>query len=304
MAKTKPKKLLELNRDNYYSIEADRDYMSCSQYQDFLDCEARAMAKLEGRFIREESEAFLVGNYFHTFFEGPAEHEEWCHDHFDNVFKYTVDKKTGDIIIKGKYAPYVKADEMIQAVMNDELCRAFVEMPGENEKIITGEIFGIPWKARLDKYLPTDRVIIDYKTCKSIYETNYNPFTKQRETFVETYGYMMRAAVYTELEKQLTKQSSDPQFILICVSKESPPDKEPVSLNHRARYDLELQRVKENLARIIQVKNHRVPPKRCGVCEYCRATKKCTSIKPYYQLMPEFREERQPDEESDFYKIP
>lgn len=304
MTETKPKELLKLTRDNYYSIEADRDYMSCSQYQDFLDCEARAMAKLEGRFEREESEAFLVGNYFHTFFEGPDEHEQWCNDHFDNVFKYTIDKKTGEPIIKGKYAPYVKADEMIQTVMNDDLCRAFVEMPGECEKIISGEIFGIPWKARLDKYISEDRVIVDYKTCKSIYETNYNPFTKQRETFVETYGYMMRAAVYSELEKQLTEQTTDPQFILICVSKETPPDKEPVSLNHRARYDLELQRVKENLARIIQVKNHITPPKRCGVCEYCRATKKCSTIKPYYQLMPEFREERQPDEESDFYKIP
>ena len=296
--------LLKLNRDNYYGGQADIDFMSCSQYQDFLDCEARAMAKIEGRFEREPSEAFTVGNYFHTAFEGEAEHEQFCSDNFDKIFKYTIDKKTGDPVIKGKYAPYVKADEMIQTVMNDELCRAFVDMPGENEKIITGTIFGVPWKARLDKYLPDDRVIIDYKTCKSIYETNYNPFTKQRETFIETYGYMMRAAIYSELEKQMTGQTSDPQFILICVSKEGPPDKEIVSLNHRARYDLELEQVKRNLARILQVKNHQTPPKKCGVCEYCRSVKKLSTIKPYYQLMPEYREERQTDDESDFYKVP
>lgn len=294
---------LILTRDNYYGGQADIDYMSCSQYQDFLDCEARAMAKIEGRFVREESEAFLVGNYFHTFFEGESEHKKWCEEHFDDVFKSKLDKKTGELIITGKYAPYTKADELIQTVMNDELCRAFVEMPGENEKIITGEIFGVPWKARLDKYLPDERIIIDYKTCKSIYETNYNPFTKQRETFIETYGYMMRAAIYSELEKQMTGQTTDPQFILICVSKEGPPDKEIVSLNHRERYDVELETVKQNLARIMQVKNHRTPPKKCGVCEYCRSIKKLSTIKPYYQLMPEFREERQPDEESNFYKI-
>ena len=302
------KTLLQLTDSNYYSLEADRQYMSCSLFQDFLDCEARAMAKLEGRFEREESEAFLVGNYFHSFFEGTEAFEKFCTEHFDDIFKYKIDKKTEEPIITGKYAPYIKADKMIETIKNDELCMTFVEMPGENEKIFTGTLFGIPWKAKFDKYVANGRLIIDYKTCKSIYETNYNSYTKQRETFVETYGYLMRAAVYTELEKQnlppdANPDNSDPQFILMCVSKEEPPDKELVSLKHRVRYEQELEFIKERLPRMISLMNHQQAPRKCGVCEYCRSVKKLTDIKPYYKLMPEFREAREDDFESDFYKI-
>ena len=33
---------------NYYSREADMAYMSCSQFQGFAECEAKALAKLQG----------------------------------------------------------------------------------------------------------------------------------------------------------------------------------------------------------------------------------------------------------------
>lgn len=295
--------VITLDPDKYYARESDLAYMSCSQYQDFLDCEARAMAKLEGRFEREESEAFLVGNYFHSYFESPEAHEEFCEKHFDKIFKYTIDKKTGEPIIKGKYAPYEKADKLIKAIESDELCQAFIAMPGENEKVVTGTIFGVPWKARYDKYITDGRIILDYKTCKSIYETSYNPTLKQRETFVETYGYMMRAAVYTELEKQFSGEETDPEFILMCVSKEDPPDKELVSLKHRQRYDYELEQIKEHLPRIMLVKQGIVAPRKCGVCEYCRSVKKLSDIKPYYKLMPEYRGEREEDEQADFFQV-
>lgn len=290
-----------LTRDNYYSREADLAYMSCSQFQDFLDCEARTMAELEGRFDREESEAFLVGNYIHSFFESPEAHEQFCEEHFADVFK-TKEKK-GVLEITGKYAPYAQADVMINAILLDDLCMSFVDMPGENEKIITGTLFGVPWKIRLDKYIPDGRMIIDYKTCKSIYETNWNPYTRQRETFVETYGYMRRAAVYSEIEKQWSGQTTDPPFILICVSKEDPPDKECIGLNHRVRYDMELEFIRERLPHIMAVKNHQIAPTKCGTCAYCRRVKKLTDIKPYYKLMPEYREAREDDTESDFYQV-
>lgn len=117
---------MELTRDNYYSLEADREYMSCSQYQLFEECEAKAMAILEGRWVRKETEAFLVGNFFHTAFESPEAHEQFIIEHEDVIFT------------KGKTpklkAPYEKAEEMISVAMSDPLIRSFVEMPGENEK--------------------------------------------------------------------------------------------------------------------------------------------------------------------------
>ena len=44
------------------------------------------------------------------------------------------------------------------------------------------------------------------------------------------------------------------------------------------------------------IKEGHVKPKRCGYCDYCRATKNLYAIKPYYSLMPDFREEREDDE--------
>lgn len=302
------KTLLQLTESNYYSLEADRQYMSCSLFQDFIECEAAAMAYLEGRWEKESTEALLVGNYFHSYFESPEAHEKFCEEHFDEIFKTKYLKKTDETVVTGKYKAYETADKMIQTILDDELCMTFVEMPGENEKILTGTLFGIPWKAKLDKYVKNGRLIIDYKTCSSVYETKYNPQTNQKETFVEIYGYLMRAAVYTELEKQNippeeNPDNADPPFILMCVSKEEPPDKELVSLKHRARYDQELEFIKERLPRIIMLMNHQQAPRKCGMCAYCRSVKKLTDIKPYYKLMPEFREAREDDFESDFYKI-
>ena len=54
---------LKLTDDNYYSAEANWDYMSASQFKSFRKCEAAAMAELRGEWGRKESSALLVGSY-------------------------------------------------------------------------------------------------------------------------------------------------------------------------------------------------------------------------------------------------
>ena len=290
-----------LTSDNYYSLEADREYMSCSQYQDFLSCEARAMAKIDGRFIPEPSEAFVVGNYFHTAMESPEAHEEFCQMHFGEIFKTKVDKKTGEIIPVGKYAAFEKADQMIDVCYRDPLIKSLIDMQGENEVILTGELFGMPWKIRLDKYIREKRLIIDWKTTANINKTEYNPLTAEREPFVEVFGYMMRAAVYTEIEKQNTNSAADADFVIVAISKEDSPDKAALLLNHRQRYDWELEQIKKHMPYIRAMKNHELAPRRCGVCDYCRSTKVLKKIVPYYTLNPKFKDGK--EEELD-YNVP
>jgi hypothetical protein len=106
---------------------------------------------------------------------------------------------------------------------------------------------------------------------------------------------MMRAAVYSEIEKQYAGSNSDPHFIIVAISKQDYPDKEVLELNHRQRYDYELMQIKDRLPYIVRVKNGSVKPTRCGYCDYCRATKKLFEIKPYYRLMPEFKGAREED---------
>lgn len=290
---------MELTRDNYYTPEADREYMSCSQYQSFCECEAKAMAKLEGRWTDPDKEAFLVGNYFHTFFDGPEAHAQFIREHFDKIFKTKVIKgKKGEpdqTVVTGKYAPYEQADKMIEVAQNDPLIRSLIDLPGENEKIMTGELWGVPWRIRLDKYIPDGRMIIDWKTVANISELKWSEAMHEKVTFIDAYGYMMRAAVYTEIEKQNAHSSEDAPFIIVAISKQDYPDKEALYLNHRQRYDYELEQIRKRLGMIQMIKAGRVKPKRCGCCDYCRATKVLTAIRPYYTLMPDFREEKEDD---------
>ena len=58
-----------LNDGNYYSLAANREYMSVSQYKEFagtygkIGCEFMAMEKLVGRWEDEPSTAMMVGSY-------------------------------------------------------------------------------------------------------------------------------------------------------------------------------------------------------------------------------------------------
>lgn len=285
-----------LTRENYYSPEADMAYMSCSQYQGWLECEAAMVAKLQGRYIPAASEAFLVGNYVHTYLEGEQAHREFIEQHFDDIFKTKIDKKTGETIVTGKYAPYEKADNMLNALYRSPIIKKYIDMPGENEAIMTGEICGMPWRIRLDKYIPDRNTVVDYKTCADLNKVEYNPVTGQKESFIETYGYVMRAAVYSEVYKQYTGKESDPAFLLLCVTKQDIPDIDIFMLNHRERYDFELENMKIHIARIKRIKEGSVKPIRCGKCEYCRSTKVIKRIRPYWELTPGFEGEREEDD--------
>ena len=279
--------IMELTRENYYDREADWAFMSCSQYQGFLECEAKQMAKLQGRYIEEPTEALIVGNYVHSYMESEEAHQEFVDEHFNDIFKTKTNKKTGQVIITGKYAAYVTADAIIDCVNRDTTFTKFRDMPGHVEEIMTGEIFGVPWRIRMDKRIENPRIILDWKTSANIRELKYNPETRERETFIEAYGYMMRAAVYSEIEKQNTGHDTDPIFLIAAITKQDPPDKGMFSLNHRDKYLYELQKIKEHLPRIMRVKEGAELPRRCGHCEYCRKTAGNVKIKPYYVLKPE-----------------
>ena len=279
----------QLTDKNYYSREADIHYMSCSQFQEFEKCEAAEIAKLRGLWEpQQQSDALFQGQYFHSYFEGAEAFERFCQENFYSIYKTKVTKSRGEEVI-GKYAPYEKLDEMIKAVESDPLMSKILLWPGENEKFMIGKVGGIMWRMKMDKYCFSGRKIVDYKTSANLRELFYNPFTKERQTFVEEYGYMMRAAVYGEIERQNRKADTFPTFIILGVSKQTPPDKECFLLNDDARWDLELETLNQKIPHIQRLKNGEENPRRCGECEYCRKTKKLKHFKMYTDLMPQFR---------------
>ena len=293
--------MFNLTAENYYSPEADQEYYSCSQYDDFMSCEAMAKAKLDGLFIPKDNEAFLVGNYFHTKLEGIEPFEQFKQDHIADIhtskkaLKKDLEAGTYDFedadgvgrVITGLKAPYVTAERMFGTIMQDPALKQLYDMAGANEVIMTGKLFGgeYPFKIRLDKYI-TDpiRSIIDWKTARDIYATQWMAEMQSKMSFVWAYGYVRRAGVYLEIEKQFTGEDQPAVFDLAVITKQDPCDKELINMNSQQYLDMALDEMAENMGKIAEVKEGRRKPLRCGKCDYCRATKRITRRKSFIEL--------------------
>lgn len=189
--------LLVLTPENYYSYEANMQYVSVSQYKDFngttgkVGCEACAMAKLRGEIKEPITTPLLVGSYVDAHFEGTlstfaAQHSE--------IYS-TRGKTAGEL-----KSEYKQASAMIDRAEKDPVFMQY--MTGDKQVIMTGEISGVPVKVKIDSF---DGVrITDLKTVKSITETFYAKDLGQRLNFCEWWGYDLQGAVYREIVRQNT----------------------------------------------------------------------------------------------------
>lgn len=234
-----------LTNENYYSPEANQEYMSVSQYKDFQRCEAMALASLRGEWERPMTTALLVGSYIDAWFEGTL--LEFCRSH-PEIFK-----KNGSL-----KADFLQAEEIISFVQKDPMFMRY--MAGKKQIILTSEMFGTKWKIKIDSYHPDK--IVDLKVMRSMERI-------MGKSFVEHWGYDLQMAIYAAVE------GSDIATYLAVVTKQEPPDKDIISIPRWRRVEL-LEEVEKNMPHILAVKSGEVPPVRCGVCEYCRATKMLT----------------------------
>ena len=234
-----------LTNENYYSPEANREYMSVSQYKQFQKCEAAAMAQLKGEWEPPETPALMVGKYIDAWFEGTL--DEFCRQH-PEIFK-----KDGTL-----KADFVQAESIIQFVQKDPTFMRY--MAGKKQIILTSEFFGTKWKIKIDSY-HRDK-IVDLKVMRSMERI-------MGKSFVEHWGYDLQMAVYWKVE------GDDLATYLAVVTKQDPPDKGIISIPKWRRVEL-LDEVERNMPRILAVKSGRTPPQRCGMCEYCRLTNMIT----------------------------
>ena len=122
-----------LTNENYYTPEANQNYFSCSQFEEFCSCEAAALAHVKGQWSPPETEAFFWGKYFHSYFEGPEAFNNFCHEpsNFDKIFKTKTTKARG-FEVTGKYSGALKMDAMIEAAEMDPAIKRIIDMTGEN----------------------------------------------------------------------------------------------------------------------------------------------------------------------------
>ena len=232
-----------LTDDNYYGSEANWRYMSVSQYKQFQKCEAAAMAQLKGEWDQPKTTALLVGSYVDAWFEGTLEEFK---EKNPEIFKRDGSLK----------ADYLMADQIIGRVQKDNLFMEY--MSGKKQEVRTAEMFGCEWKIKIDSLLPDK--IVDLKVMRSMERI-------MGKSFIEHWGYDLQMAVYSAVE------GSDLETYLAVVTKQEPPDIEVIHIPKWRREEL-LEEVSRAMPRILKVKSGEVEPERCGVCPYCRSTKK------------------------------
>lgn len=272
-----------LTAENYYSREANMEYMSVSQFKAFDRCQAAAMAELRGEYAPAASTAMLVGGYVDAWFSGElplfqAQHPE--------IFKR-------DGTLKSEY---IKAQEIISRMESDDLFSLL--MAGKKQVILTGEIAGVPFKGKVDSLLDAEAcqnivklfpetaavlggsplgAIVDQKVMRDL-QPVWSDEDHSKLPFVEAYGYDIQGAVYRELE------GHGLPFVLAVGTKEAVTDLAALTISD-ADLTSALYQVEDRAPYYQEIKRGSRRPSRCEHCDYCKATRQLTGIIDYRDLV-------------------
>lgn len=284
-----------LSEENYFSQEANKEYMSNSQYQGFMTCEAQEMAKLKGEWEQEEIKAFTEGKFLDAW--NNQKLEEFKASNPDLYLKNGIEFK----------AEYRHLNDVIEFISQDELLME--SLSGIKQQIFTAEMFGAKWKIAIDSYFPREGKkegrIVDLKYLKGLYDRfwsiNEDGIAICEKT-LEHRGYLDQVAIYCRIEqlanrpdKVVTKDGKIyPDWyepFITAITKSKPyPDKEIISFSTEGQsyhefIDYRLSFIEQKMPRIIAVKSGKEKPKRCGQCQYCLSTKVLTGTTHYSHFL-------------------
>ena len=268
---------MKLTNKNYYGAKANQEFMSVSQFKDFLKCESMAMAKIKGEYEQPKSSALLLGSFVDEMLTGTKKSQgDFIVGNRSDIFQksskiHKLDDNGlavlfndyGLNIFQDEYKPYteiVQALKAIEKVKKQPLMMKYLK--GKKQQIMTGEIAGVPFKIKMDSYKP-DEYIADLKYLKDFRSPNLF------ENAIKYWQYDLQLSVYREIVRQNTGKILP--VYLVIVTKESVPR---VAVVEVKEWNLEepLETVKMLAPRFQAIKNGEIEPERCGVCDYCAET--------------------------------
>ncbi len=270
---------MKLTTNNYYSQKANQSYMSVSQFKEFNKCEACAMAQIKGEYEKPKTSALFLGSFVDEMLTGTTKSQtNFIVEHRTDIFqkssklnKCTDEELTAllnDYSFKiftdenKLYADITQALETVERIKKQPLMMQ--HLSGKQQKIMTGEIAGVPFKIKMDSYHP-DKMIVDLKYMASLRSPN------MFEPMVKYWGYDIQGAVYQEIVYQNTGKRLP--FYLDIGTKEKPAH---LAVAEIKQYDLDeaLENVIKNAPRYQAIKNGEIEPERCEDynCDYCTET--------------------------------
>lgn len=156
--------LPKLTEETYYE---DVAYMSSSRFKEYMACPLRQQAIDFGFWDRKKpTDALLLGNYVHSYFESEEAHAKFLEDNGSELI-------SNRGATKGQLkSSFKKADTMIQSLKDDKLFNKLYHGSEDDvvvkEAILTGELKGIPFKAKVDSLNLSKTYFVDLKTMESI----------------------------------------------------------------------------------------------------------------------------------------
>ncbi|MBO7715217.1 MAG: PD-(D/E)XK nuclease-like domain-containing protein [Methanobrevibacter sp.] len=265
---------MKLTKDNYYSAEANLEYMGATQFKDFQKCEREALAKVMGEYQKESTKAMLVGSYVDAYFSDELDEFK---EKNPQIFK-----KDGTLL-----KDFEQANEIIETIENDPMMMKFLS--GQHQVIMTGKINGVKFKIKVDSLL--DDFIVDQKIMSSINNLEWQQDENggwYKADFVEVFGYDIQGAIYQEIVRQNVGKKLP--FVLAVTTKEESPNKALIQID-QYYLDKALEVVKENCERFDLIKKGIIVPNGCDNCPTCRKSKMVKGIVSYETLFNKIREE-------------
>jgi len=243
-----PQEEEELKESNYFDSKA---YMSYSEYKDFKECEAKAMAKIRGDYKEPENKAYLMGGYVDAYFSGQ---EKKFTDRHPEIYGRN-----------GLKSDFVQCDEIIKSIEGDDYFHSFYQ--GKAQVIETGIIAGVPFKGKFD-FLTDDR-IVDMKLMRNVDDIWVEGVGKV--PFWKAYGYDIQASIYQYLHLQNTGIRLP--FYLVVATKEDITGKYIFRFN-QTTLDTAMAEVKQKAPRYQSIKEGTIEPVECGHCDWYRKSHK------------------------------
>lgn len=269
---------MELTEQNYFSKDADMEYISVSQIKKFIStpfnpfpCEVSALAEIRREVVKPKSNALMLGSWVDAMLTGTKEEA-------DKVIADNPEMISSRGTTKGQLkSEFAHGYKMVERVKKDPYMMKMLD--GEHQVIMKGQLFGVPTKVKFD--VVGKNYIADLKTCESISKTYFDPSTRQRVNFIGFMDYVLQGAIYTEIYRQNTGRTLP--FYIVAVSKEAEPDIEVAEIDFQSLHErlfgneeLGIPSMEETIRHIHNLKNGDVEPIACGVCDYCKARKKIT----------------------------
>lgn len=274
---------MQITESNYFSKEVANKYLDVSTFKDFVGiparqgCECRAMARLKGEYEEEKSQALLMGSLVDEMLLGTNESLEKFMA--ENPQLYSSRGATKGLL----KAEYQRANQMVERAKQDEKFMRYLD--GERQKIMTGTIFGVDWRIKIDNYIE-NKAIVDLKTAESIRKSYYSP-ESGRSNLIVYFDYILQAAIYQEIVFQNTGKRLP--FYFAILSKEAITDLEVVCVDnetlHERIYGNEFSPgIADEVQNIRLIMNGEIEPTECGRCSYCLPKKKIVKAIHFTEL--------------------